>query len=131
MTKFEKACAGCVMLLLLAIVLGMCAAVSGCIYRGAKVTEGTDLAIGLNIPCSEGMLQLQVLNYLSGFRVGVDRNANLTVRYYMTESNDYFGVVHTRVQKKAFVKIEPVDIGLCETNAVETCACGDNCQCAR
>jgi len=83
---------------------------NGCVYKGAKVTEGTDLAIGLNVPLSEGTLQLQVLNYLSGFRVAVDRNAIMTIKYAVAETNSYLGVVHTCVAKTAEVTVEP-----CET----------------
>lgn len=84
----------------------------GCVYKGAKVTEGTDLAIGLNVPVSEGTLQFQVLNYLSGFRLGVDRNAVLKCKYTAAETNDYLGVVHTRVYKTVDASVEP-----CETEA--------------
>lgn len=82
---------------------------SGCVYRGCKLTEGTDLAVGLNVPMSEGTLQLQVLNYLSGFRVGVDRNAIMRVRYAVAETNDYFGCVHVRTSKRADVTVEPCE----------------------
>jgi len=89
---------------------------TGCAYKGAKVVEGTDLAIGLNLPMTEGTMQLQVLNYLSGFRLGVDRNADLSVRYTVAETNDYLGCVHTRVFKTIDATVEPVaEYG--ETNA--------------
>jgi len=81
----------------------------GCVYKGGKVTEGTDLAVGLNVPMSEGCLQLQVLNYLSGFRVGVDRNAIMTIKYMVAETNDYLGCIHTKVYKTADVTIEPTE----------------------
>lgn len=91
-----------------AIVAAACA---GCVYKGAKITEGTDLAIGLNIPVTEGTLQFQALNYLSGFRLGVDRNAVLTVKYRVSETNSYLGCVNTCVVKEVEAKVEPCEIG--------------------
>ena len=91
-------------------VAAACVFGGGCTYKGAKVTEGTDLAIGLNVPVSEGTLQLQCLNYLSGFRLGVDRNAILKVRYTVAETNSYLGCVTTRVAKTVDATVEP-----CET----------------
>ena len=86
------------------------AALVGCTYKGAKVTEGTDLAIGLNIPVTEGTLQFQALNYLSGFRLAVDRNAIMRVKYTVAETNSYLGCVTTRVAKTVDATVEP-----CET----------------
>lgn len=96
----------------------------GCVYRGCKLTEGTDLAVGLNVPMSEGTLQLQVLNYLSGFRVGVDRNAIMRVRYTVAETNDYLGVVKTCVRKEADVTVEPCEVGGQDAEAGGTAEAG-------
>ena len=89
---------------------GFVAATSGCAYRGAKVVEGTDLAVGINVPASDGALQLQLLNYLSGFRLGVDRNAIMRVRYSVDENNSYLGLVHTKTEKTVDATVEPVDV---------------------
>ena len=79
----------------------------GCSYKGAKVVEGTDLAVGINVPIAEGTAQLQLMNYLSGFRLGVDRNAILKVKYSVSESNTYFGVIKTDVSKSVDATVEP------------------------
>ena len=84
--------------------------VAGCVYKGAKVTEGTDLAIGLTVPGTDGAVQFDALNYLTGFRLGVAENAALTVKYTCSETNSYLGVVTTRVNKTIDAKVEP-----CET----------------
>ena len=89
-------------------------ALTGCVYRGAKITEGTDLAIGLTVPGTEGVLQFNALNYLSGFRLGVAENAALTVEYSTVATNSYFGVVKTETAKRIKAKVEP-----CETSAAE------------
>ena len=85
---------------------------AGCVYRGCKITEGTDLAIGLTVPGTEGVLQFNALNYLSGFRLGVAENAALTVEYTTVATNTYFGVVTTETAKRIKAKVEP-----CETAA--------------
>ena len=85
---------------------------AGCVYRGCKITEGTDVAIGLTVPGTEGVLQFNALNYLSGFRLGVAENAALTVEYSTVATNSYFGVVTTETAKRIKAKVEP-----CETDA--------------
>ena len=85
------------------------AALCGCAYRGGKVVEGTDLAVGLSVPATEGTIDLNVVNWLSGFRLGVDRNAAFWVRYSTTETNEYFGVVKTKIAKSIEAKIEPTE----------------------
>lgn len=92
-------------------ILATCAALlSGCAYRGAKITEGVDLAAGIDIPAAEGVAKFTALNYLSGFRLAVDRNARLTCDYSVAESNAYFGVIRTSTSKTVRAKVEP-----CET----------------
>lgn len=80
---------------------------SGCVYRGAKIIEGTDLAVGLNIPSTDGALQFQLLNYLSGFRLAVAENAALEMTYTTAETNDYLGIITTRVSKTVSATVSP------------------------
>lgn len=94
-----------------AIVIAVSACLGGCVYKGAKVVEGTDLAVGMELPGSEGTAQLNVLNYLSGFRLGVDRNASMTVKYTVAESNSWFGVIDTHVVKTVDASVTPEKTG--------------------
>lgn len=112
LTTFERVCAGASLLVVIAMAVFLALAVCGCVYRGAKITEGTDLAIGLTVPGTEGALQVNALNWLSGFRLGVAENAALTVEYTSVASNSYFGVVRTETEKRIRAKVEP-----CETTA--------------
>lgn len=82
----------------------------GCVYKGAKVTEGTDLAVGFNVPGSEGALQFNIFNWLSGFRLGVAENSMLHVRYTTAETNSYFGVITTHTAKTVYAKVTPCEI---------------------
>ena len=84
------------------------AAFAGCAQmKGAKITEGTDLAAGIDIPAAEGIARFTLLNYLSGFRLGVDQNARLTVDYTVDETNSYCGCITTRTRKTIHAVVEP------------------------
>lgn len=84
---------------------------AGCVYKGAKVIEGTDLAVGFTVPGTEGAIQFDALNYLSGFRLGVAENSGLKVKYTVAETNDYlWGAATTRVWKTIDAKVEPCEI---------------------
>lgn len=87
---------------------------SGCIYKGAKVVEGSDIAVGLQLPGADGALQLQLFNYLSGFRLGVDQNARLKVKYSIAETNSILGVWNGETKKTIDATVEP-----CESQKTE------------
>ena len=119
----DLAATGCAILLALAAALSLALICAGCVYRGAKITEGTDLAVGINVPSTEGALQLQLLNYLSGFRLGVAENAALTLRYSCATTNTYFGVVHSETVKSIDATVSPCEVSpVATTNAVEEVA---------
>lgn len=120
-----------------AVIFILATGVSGCVYRGAKVTEGVDFALGINVPTAEGTFQFDLINYLSGFRLGVAENARLELRYTHAETNEYFGCVTTRTYKTVDAVVEPCEVT--STNAPSAgatacacspCACGDECKCA-
>jgi hypothetical protein len=50
-----------------------------------------------------------VLNYLSGFRVGLAQDARLELTYSCAETNDYFGIATTRVWKQVTATVEPTE----------------------
>ena len=107
--RLLEALSGIVALILFMAVCAACFLFAGCVYTGAKVTEGTDLAVGISVPGTDGALQLQVFNYLSGFRLGVAEDAQMTVEYTTTETNDYFGCIHTRVHKTVKATVSPTE----------------------
>ena len=79
-------------------------------YKGAKIVEGTDLAVGINVPSTDGTLQLQLLNYLSGFRLGIAQDAALTMTYSINESNSYFAnLIHTDIKKTISATVSPTE----------------------
>ena len=123
LTATEKVCQGAALLLALLGFFGLVALTSGCLYRGCKVVEGTDIAVGLSVPGTEDTIQLNALNYLSGFRLGVAENAALTLRYTCATTNTYFGVAHSETVKSIDATVSP-----CETAATTN---ADSCATAR
>ena len=95
-------------------IVTVCAALSltaGCAYGGAKVIEGTDLAVGFTVPGTDGAVQFDALNWLSGFRLGVAENSGLKVKYTVAETNDFlWGAATTRTWKTIDAKIEPCEV---------------------
>ena len=120
-SRTDRASLGCALLLALVAALSLALICSGCVYRGAKITEGTDLAVGINVPSTDGALQLQLLNYLSGFRLGVAENAALTLRYSCATTNSYFGIVHSETVKSIDATVSPCEVSPAATNA-DSCA---------
>ena len=124
MRKFNStdlAATGCAILLALVAALSLMMMCGGCLYKGAKVVEGTDIAVGLSVPGTEETLQINALNYLSGFRLGVAENAALTLRYTCATTNTYFGVVHSETVKSIDATVSPCETAA-TTNAVEEAA---------
>ena len=80
----------------------------GCTVDGPKIVEGTDLSVGISVPGSEGVYELTFFNWLSGFKCQADDNSRVKLRYTCAETNDYFGVVSTRVYKTVDAEITPV-----------------------
>ena len=101
------------------VLFAACAALVGCAYRGAKITEGVDLAAGIDLPAAEGIAKFSLLNYLSGFRLAVDRNARLMCDYSAAESNAYFGVIRTSTRKTVRATVEPLSDGAADAKREE------------
>lgn len=97
------------MLRLTALTAIFAAFLAGCtsLGDGAKVVEGTDLTLGVSLPYSDASDAMTVINYLTGFRLNVDENSRCKLKYTCCETNDYFGMVHTRISKSIEADIEP------------------------
>ncbi len=87
--------------------LACCLLAPGCVYKGAKVTEGTDLSVGISVPGTEGAASMTILNWLSGFRLGLAQDAALTLTYTVSETNDWLGIATTRTAKTITATVEP------------------------
>ena len=87
-------------------VLALCC---GCVYKGGKVVDGTNLAIGMRIPGTEW--NVSVLDYIGGVRVAGQDSTHITVTHEVAETNAYFGVVETRRASRLTADIEPLSGG--------------------
>ena len=94
-----------------AAIIAACAAflASGCVYKGGKVVDGTNLAIGMKIPGTEW--SVSVLDYIGGVRVAGQDSTHITVTHDVAETNTYFGVVTTSRRSKLTADIEPLADG--------------------
>lgn len=95
------------------IAISILSMIAGCVYRGAKVTEGVDFSAGLSIPATEGAAQVSFVNYLSGFRFGVAENSCMDCEYFGTNTFSFACGLWESAQFKHFkAKVKP-----CETSS--------------
>ena len=102
-----------------AAIIAACAALlaAGCVYKGGKVVDGTNLAIGMKIPGTEW--NLSVLDYIGGVRVAGQDSTHITVTNDVSETNTYFGVVTTSRHSKLTADIEPLADGVADAKLAE------------
>lgn len=86
-----------------ALVTGL---LTGCVYRGGKIIDGTNLAIGMTIPGTEW--SINVLDYVGGIRVAGQDSTKITVTNSIDETNTYFGVVTVSRKSRMVAEIEPM-----------------------
>lgn len=79
---------------------------AGCIYKGGKVIDGTNIAIGMTIPGTEWSINM--LDYVGGIRVAGQDSTHIVVSNEVVETNRYFGVVETWRHSKMTADIEPL-----------------------
>lgn len=92
----------------LAICIAAFAALAGCsTYKGGKIVEGTDIAAGASVPQAGGTLQIDALNFLTGFRFLFCDNAGVKCSYSITNSVSAFGVYSSTTVKAIDIKLTP------------------------
>lgn len=90
---------------------------AGCVYKGGKVVDGTNLAIGMKIPGTEW--NVSVLDYIGGIRVAGQDSTHITVTHEVAETNTYFGVVATSRRSTLTADIEPLSDGGADAKRAE------------
>ena len=100
-------------------ILAACAALlaAGCVYKGGKVVDGTNLAIGMKIPGTEW--SVSVLDYIGGIRVAGQDSTHITVTHEVAETNTYFGVVTTSRRSTLTADIDPLADGVADAKLSE------------
>lgn len=83
--------------------------ICGCVYKGGKVNDGTNLAIGMKIPGTDW--NINVLDYVGGLRVAGQDSTHIRVTNEVDEMNSYFGVVTTQRHSRMSADIEPLQNG--------------------
>lgn len=76
-------------------------------YRGGKIVDGSNIAIGITIPGAEWTIN--ALDYVGGLRVAGNDATSITVTNEVAETNSYFGIVTTSRRTKMSAKIEPTE----------------------
>ena len=107
LTNIEKAALGLFALWPLIAILAIGALCNGCAYKGGKVVDGTNLAIGMTIPGTEWTIN--ALDYVGGLRVAGNDQTSICVSNEVMETNSYFGVVKTRRHSRMTATIEPTE----------------------
>lgn len=82
--------------------------VNGCAYDGGRVTDGTNLAIGIIIPGTQW--KVNIADYVGGCRVAGGRQTRIVVTNEVSETNRYFGIVETRRKTKMTASVEPKEM---------------------
>ena len=106
LTNVEKAALGLFALWPILAILAIGALCNGCVYKGGKVIDGTNLAIGMKIPGTEW--SISILDYIGGVRVAGQDSTHITVKHEVAETNTYFGVVTTSRRSTLTADIEPL-----------------------
>ena len=116
MTPLERALAGLTCLIGAAAIAVCCAILcAGCAYKGGKVVDGTNLAIGMTIPGTEW--QINALDYVGGLRVAGNDMTTIAVSNEVDESGSYFGVVTTHRKTRMTAEITPTETSSGEAEA--------------
>ena len=107
LTNVEKASLGLFALWPLLSIIAIGALCNGCVYKGGKVVDGTNLCIGMTIPGTEWTIN--ALDYVGGLRVAGNDQTSICVSNEVVETNSYFGVVETRRHSRMTATIEPTE----------------------
>ena len=92
----------------LALCMIACAVFLGCTtYKGGRIVEGTDITAGMSLPQSGGTLQIDALNFLTGFRFLFCDNAGVKCTYATTNSVSAFGVYQSTTVKRIDIELTP------------------------
>lgn len=76
-------------------------------YEGGKIVEGTDISVGFALPVSEGTWQIDILNYLSGYRFSFREGAGIACEYEVKSTTSFAGIYSNTTHKKIRASLNP------------------------
>ena len=103
----EKSALGMFLMWMLLAILAIGTLCSGCVYKGGKIVDGTNLCVGMTVPGTEWTIN--ALDYVGGIRVAGNDQTSICVSNEVAETNSYFGVVETHRHSKMTATIEPTE----------------------
>jgi len=76
-------------------------------YKGGKIVEGTDIAAGMSVPQSGGTIQIDALNFLTGFRFLFAEDSSVHCAYTTTNTVSFFGIYSSSTKKSIEIDLNP------------------------
>lgn len=76
-------------------------------FSGGKIVEGTDISVGIALPASEGTWQIELFNYLSGFRFGFAKDTKVECVYTMKAVTSFAGIYDNTTEKTVHAILTP------------------------
>lgn len=79
-------------------------------YTGGKVVDGTNLELGVTVPGTDKVLNLNLLSYTGGVKVEGGERTSISVTNEVAETNTYlFGAVEFNRRSRTSASIVPVE----------------------
>lgn len=76
-------------------------------YGGGKIVDGMDIAVGFALPVSDGTWQIDLLNYLSGYRFSFQEGSAVACEYEFKSTTSFCGIYENTTVKKIKVGLNP------------------------
>lgn len=89
----------------------------GCVQTGTRYLEGTSLRLCAYVPVSGQLYGVEAVSYVSGVRLGLPTNSNLTVVRTSSSETSWLGVFRQSSTNRTFI----CAVQAC-TNTVHACA---------
>lgn len=84
----------------------------GCMHTGARYLEGTSLQLGAYIPASGQLYGVEAVSYVSGVRLSLPTNSNLTIVRSSSTETSWAGIFRQASTNRTFI---------CATQAHQAC----------
>lgn len=86
-----------------AVLAALALLLTGCAHTGARYLEGTSLQLGAYIPVSGQLYGVEAVSYVSGVRLGLPTNSNLTVVRTSSSETSWAGIFRQASTNRTFI----------------------------